>query len=370
MVLADNWLIIADMATDVVEPGVADWDFPRATTSALLLARFAEQQGVGPSRCLRGTGIDDRMLHDPTALIAAHQEIALVRNLLDALGDSPGLGLAVGAQYHLTAYGIWGFALISSATVGDCVVTGLRYVDLTFAFSVPRGERDGRQFRLALPDESIPADVRRFLVERDSAAVITIFRDLLGGRLPLREMRFRFVEPASAEPYRSFFGAPVHFGDRSSAVVFDSALLDLPLPQANEHTAQVCQAQCQELAEHRRSRGGIASVVRERLLRRGGCDGGMEDAARALHVTSRTLRRKLAEEGTSYRGLVDEVRQVLAEDMLSGGVLPIETVATRLGYAEASSFIHAFRRWTGVTPAAYARGIRACGRAAGRRPSH
>lgn len=353
--------------TDVVEPGVTDWDFPRATTSSLLLARFAERQGVGRSRCLRGSGIDDRMLHDPTALVAAHQELALVRNVLDALGDPPGLGLAAGAQYHLTAYGIWGFALISSATVRDCLAIGLRYVDLTFAFSIPRGERDDRQFRLTLPDETIPADVRRFLVERDAAAVMTIFRDLIGGPVPLHEMRLRFAEGPSAEPYRSFFGVPVRFDCPTSTAVFDPALLDQRLPQANEHTAQVCRAQCQELAEHRRGRGGTARAVRERLLRHGG-SGGMEDAARALHVTSRTLRRKLAEEGTSYRALVAEVRQLLAEDLLRGGTLPVEAVAARLGYAEASSFVHAFRRWTGVTPAAYGLGVRTGGSTAARRP--
>jgi AraC-like DNA-binding protein len=84
----------------------------------------------------------------------------------------------------------------------------------------------------------------------------------------------------------------------------------------------------------------------------------MDSVARQLVMSPRTLRRRLEAEGTSYRALVDEVRQALAEEMLATGALTVEDVAIRLGYAEASSFIYAFKRWKGTTPAAYARGDR------------
>ena len=72
-------------------------------------------------------------------------------------------------------------------------------------------------------------------------------------------------------------------------------------------------------------------------------------------MSPRTLRRKLTEAGTSYRALQDEVRQALAEELLSTGALTVSDVALRLGYAEAASFIRAFKRWTGRTPSAYLR---------------
>jgi AraC-like DNA-binding protein len=95
--------------------------------------------------------------------------------------------------------------------------------------------------------------------------------------------------------------------------------------------------------------------VRERLIRVGGADTGMDAVARELNMSPRTLRRRLEEAGTSYRSLVDEVRETLAEELLDTGALSVEDVAIRLGYAEASSFIYAFKRWKGITPAAYAR---------------
>ena len=81
----------------------------------------------------------------------------------------------------------------------------------------------------------------------------------------------------------------------------------------------------------------------------------MTDVAAGIGLSTRTLRRRLAAEGASYQGVLDEVRESLAERMLATGRLTVEDVAQRLGYAEASSFIHAFRRWKGTTPAAYVR---------------
>ena len=81
----------------------------------------------------------------------------------------------------------------------------------------------------------------------------------------------------------------------------------------------------------------------------------MEVVAADLGMTGRTLRRRLASEGASYRTLLEEVRESLATEMLATGRLAVEDVALRLGYAEASSFIAAFRRWTGRTPTAWQR---------------
>ncbi len=89
----------------------------------------------------------------------------------------------------------------------------------------------------------------------------------------------------------------------------------------------------------------------------------MAEVAAGLAMSERTLRRRLTAVGTRYQSLLDEVRQALAEEMLDTGLLSVEDVAQRLGYAEASSFIHAFRRWRGETPARYR--LR-CGRFAAR----
>jgi AraC-like DNA-binding protein len=145
------------------------------------------------------------------------------------------------------------------------------------------------------------------------------------------------------------FGRTPEFGSSRNLAGLDASFLDLPLPQADELTAALTEQQCRALVESRRARTGAAGRVRDLLLRTPSMMPTVERVAADLHVSSRTLRRQLTAEGTSYRGLVEEVREALAEELLRAA-LPVELVARRLGYAETASFTHAFHRWKGVSP--------------------
>lgn len=143
------------------------------------------------------------------------------------------------------------------------------------------------------------------------------------------------------------------FGQADNRVVFERHFLDLPLPGANLEVARACEEQCRALLARRQVRGGLAGRIRDRLLRTPGHLPDMQTLAMELHLTVRTLRRRLDDEGSSYRLLLDEVRQALAEELLATGAIRLEEIAERLGYGEVSNFIHAFRRWKGMTPRQY-----------------
>jgi AraC-like DNA-binding protein len=269
----------------------------------------------------------------------------------------PALGLAAGRRYRLTAYGIWGYALLSSRTLRSSIEFGIRYLDLTFAFARFRCETDAGTLRVVLDDADIPEECRQFLVERDAAATVTIQRDLFLAPVPLRRVSFRFPPPSYAARFGDFFPGPVSFGAPANALVIDRRVADQPLPQADERTARLCEEQCRDLLDRRRSRTPVSEQVRQRLLRpQAGAQ--MTRVAAALGLAPRSLHRRLADEGTSFRGLVDEVREALAEEMLAQR-MTVDEVAERLGYAEASSFVHAFRRWKGVPPGRYRQRTRA-----------
>ncbi|WP_158886944.1 AraC family transcriptional regulator [Amycolatopsis anabasis] len=337
---------------ELADPAVRDWDFPRSTASILLMTRFAEEHQAGD--VLAGVALTADDLLDPRLQVDARQELAVVRNLAAALGHSEVNGLELGRRYHVTTFGIFGFACVSSPTLRDAMRFALRYLDLSFTFCIPHVSVDGDRVSMVLDDERVPADVARFLVLRDLAAICTMMRDLLPS-VCLGSVEFRHPEPSTVDAYLAAFGVRPRFSRPANVSTIDARYLDRPLPQANEHTVAICEAQCRELVARRRSRSGISHEVRERLVRVGGADTGMDAVARELNMSPRTLRRRLEEAGTSYRALVDEVRQALAEEMLATGALSVEDVAIRLGYAEASSFIFAFKRWKGMTPAAYAR---------------
>lgn len=340
---------------EIARPAVAEWTFPRSAASVLLMTRFAGEHRVGVDDMLRDTGLTPAAIEDPDAQVDAHQELAVVRNLVRHLGGRPALGLEVGMRYRPTTFGIFGFACVSSPTVRDVMAFALRYWDLSFAFCIPVIDVTDTEIRWELNDEQVPVDVRTFLVERDLSAMYRVMSDVLPDPIPIRTLGFKFPERiGAASTFVKAFGLRPAFGAPANAATFDVAYLEQALPQANEQTVTLCEAQCRELVTRRRARTGIAHEVRERLIRVGGA-ADMDQVARELNVSPRTLRRRLDEVGTSYRALLDEVRQALSEEMLSTGALSVEDVAVRLGYAEASSFIYAFKRWNGTTPAAYLR---------------
>ncbi|MFA6297683.1 MAG: AraC family transcriptional regulator [Nocardioides sp.] len=329
------------------------WDLPRTPASASLLADLGFERGVPEEMVLRGTGLRREHLDDPNGEVSAAQELRIIENLLDALGDPPGLGLAAGVRYHFTTYGIWGFALISSPTLRSAIATGLRYLDLTFAFCEIWADETGGSFRLVLDTPGIPARLRRFVIERDCAAIQTVQREVLAGALPIRQFSFAFPAPPALEAYHAVFDVETVFDASQTTALVDPAFLDQPLPQADVHASKLALAQCEELLTRRHVRAGVAGQVRSLLLARLSDPPDEVEVAATLHLSDRTLRHHLGMEGTSFRALREEVRERLAEELLVTGGLPVAEVARRLGYVEVSSFSQAFRRWKGIGPRAY-----------------
>jgi AraC-like DNA-binding protein len=330
-----------------------DWDLPRPPASALLLTTLGAEHGVPPEEILRGTRLVRDALDDPQTTVTADQELRIVRNLLATVGGDVPLGVEAGMRYHLTTHGIWGFALASSPSLRAAIAVGLRYVDLTFAFCRMSAVEEGNRMRLVLDGSLLPSEVRRFLVEREVASVVHLGRQLMSDPAAVIRVRFRHSAPASTEPYEKAFGARPEFDAGADSAEFDADLLDRPLPQADAHTAAVTEAQCRRLLDSRCARAGFAGKVRDRLVARPGAMPHLERVAAELHMSSRSLRRYLTAEGTSYRALADEVRERLAEELLATGALTVEEIGRRLGYAATPSFTTAFKRWKGVPPRAY-----------------
>lgn len=319
----------------------------RPCLSALLLLEFAAERGLAPEQALAGTGLDLPALKAVGASIDSRDELALIASVLRQLGNPPGLGLAMGQRYHLTAYGLWGFALLSAPTLRSALETGLRYLDLTYSYLQLRLRDEGSQTRVIFDASEIPGELRRFLLERDTAALVVIQRELFAAQNHPYVLQFALPPPADLEPYRRLFGVAPEFNCAETALLLPSAQLDAALPLANPLAAQVCEAQCRQLLAERRSLAGVSAQVRDRLLRgfSGNALPDMEALAAELHLSSRTLRRRLQREGSRYRDLIEEVRQTLAEELLGSTGMKVDEAAARLGYSEAASFLHARKRW-------------------------
>ncbi|WP_459960380.1 AraC family transcriptional regulator [Nocardia sp. IFM 10818] len=317
------------------------------------MTQLAAERGMPAAACLAGTGLTPETVIDPHAEITARQEIAVVRNVLARFGDEPGLGVEAGSRYHVSLYGPWGLALLSSRTLRDSVDVALRYVGLAFAFGRLSFEESRGEARLVLDDREIPADVRPFLTERVMTGIQTLGRELYATEVPVQRVSFRHAAPGDTSRYRSVFGVEPVFGAPANVTAFDSVYLELPLPQANEWARSTHEQLCRDLLARRQARTGVAGTVRDLLVRKPGEVPDQTAVAAELFMSPRTLSRRLNEEGTSFRALLDEVRQMLSEELLDHTDMTTEQVAARLGYAEAASFIRAFRRWKGCPPQEY-----------------
>lgn len=322
----------------------------RTVASVKILCELGIRLGSGLSALLTGSSILPAQLDDPHLEIDPDQELQVIHNLVRLHGKVPGLGLMAGSEYHLTTYGIWGYALITSPTFRQAVELGLRYLDLTFAFSKVELKQSNGLASIVLSVDHLPPAVRTFVAERDSAAIQVLQRELFGVSLPLHSMEFDFPLTGDLTKYETMFGCTPQFCAELNRASFNEQWLSLPLPKANETSSKFCEVQLETLLSRRTQRGGVSAWLRNKLLSDISSSPSLEQIATDHFMTERTLRRRLTDEGTSFRDLLAEVRQTMAEELLSSTGLSVSEVSARLGYSSPSAFIHAFQKWHGCSP--------------------
>lgn len=334
------------------------WDFPRPVATTRLVLTLAAERGVAADRVLAGTGITRAQLDDPAAAVPAAAELRVFRNLLAACDGGPdpaalaqpGLGLELGHRMHPLAYGLWGFAILSSPTFGSAVDMGLRFLRLTSTYCRIRPAVTAQDAILVVDDSEVPEDLRAFQVECTVAAIINMQYDLDRARVPVKALELRGPPPPHADRYQALYGITPRFGQARNAIVIDVRCLALELPQGNALTQRYAEEECQRLVQRRRLLGGLAAQVRDRLARRAAQLPGMVEIAAELQLHPRTLRRRLAAEGVDFASLAEEVRGAVADELLATTSLSVEEIASRLGYSEPSSFTRAFKRRRGMPP--------------------
>tara|TARA_R110001583_G_scaffold83755_2_gene220932 strand:+ start:4225 stop:5256 length:1032 start_codon:yes stop_codon:yes gene_type:complete len=329
----------------------------RSISSVILILEFARKQGIDPECLLAGTHLQELMPFNPIQMVNESQELRLLDNLAQAV-DSPFLaGFELGMQYQLTSYGIWGFALLASPSLGKAIELGLRYVDLTYSFCDISLRIEGQEASMVYTSRHDGLGALMAL-GRDIGALLLIQREVFNGEVPRERVELISPEPDLSLEQRHVLNGlaqcPVIFSANRNAVVLSAEILDKPLPRANAVTLAVCEQQCRDLLATRQEWLGFAEQVRNALLH-SGLGSSMERVASFLNMSSRTMHRQLAEEGTQWRVVRDDVRLGMAEALLSAGYIQLDEIAERVGYSDLSNFSHAFRRWKGVSPAQYRR---------------
>lgn len=319
-----------------------------------VMVNFAARHGVDAETCLMGTGIAEAQLHDPEVLIAREQEMRLIENLMLALPDVPALGFELGLQYNVATFGIWGFVMRISRNLREAVQLALRYLPLSTAYCELSAFADQDEFGVSADPGSIPQHLRQFLLERDTATAVNLLREL--GLSGVRVQRLEYQGPARGYAARieALCGIAPRYGSARNAIVVRRQDAEIALPMYDVHLVRLLEDQCRAQLE-RRQVAGVAGQVRKLLLGPLGLMASIDDVARAMAMAPRSLRRRLEEEGSSFRNVVEAERRQLASQLLQGTEMKIDEMALQLGYGDTASFTRAFRRWFDQAPGEYRR---------------
>lgn len=324
---------------------------------ALLTLQLAESRGAAREQLLDGLGIAPDLLLQPEGRITLRQWGQLIARTLK-LTRQPGISYEFGLRNNLTTHGIFGYGLLSRPTVREVFEFSARFHALTTVAFGMRYFIEGDEAVLEVTERIPYGTLRQSSMEM---CLISWWHTLVQSFSPLQppiEMWFEWNEPPYHASYRERL-PPTRFGTGVNQLRCPVAFLDHRLSTANTVTAQLLTTQCERELSLLQSSGVSLARVRAALVSRPGEYPGLDEVAKRLCTSSRTLKRRLQQQGVSFQQLLDEVRQREAVRLLENPTLSVEEVANRIGYSSSANFTRAFRKWLGNTPGAYRVGQRA-----------
>jgi AraC-like DNA-binding protein len=308
-----------------------------------------EELGVRASAVLRRAGLPQGYMDQPRVLVSTKELFALWRAVAD-VSTNPAIGLLLGTETKTERFHPVSLAALSTENFGAAVGQMARYKQLTCPEEILQ-ENDGEewsiQFRWRLADEIEPL----VLIECAFAWVLSVARHGTGTRLS--PLRVEFTQPRPhVKTIERHFGCPMVCGAPRNAIVFRATDAQRPFVTRNAELLGMLAPQFEE--ELKRENGDENFVERVRIAIQQKLTGQrptIEDIADALHVSPRTLQRRLQDEGSSFQRVLEDARHQLARHYLNNSVLELNEAAYLLGYNDANSFVRAFRTWEGVPPA-------------------
>jgi len=331
------------------------WNEKRyAPYKLIALVEVLNEQGIPPEASLAGTGLSSESLANPETLTSVLQYITVVRNALQ-LSKTPETPFRTGSQIPLSAYGMYGFALVCSPTIREFFQVAVRYHRLATPLLSLSWREEGDYVSWVLPMNPAvthPDSLMRFLIEQQFTQLCTHSRAVVDHCLPIRAS-LPYSAPSHIHLYRKYLGCPVRFGQPMAELTYPRSILSAKPHMAHRLTSKILQETCDRILGEVKTSTGVAGEVYQIIASTPGHSPTMESIARQLATTERTLNRKLRAEGTSFTQILDDVRCNLAKEYLRSTKLTTDEISELVGFSEAANFRHAFRRWTGSTPARY-----------------
>lgn len=317
-----------------------------------MLVEVLSEQGVSPSDAVKGSGLTPSDIHDPDILTSVRQYLAVCHNAL-AFGNDPATPFKVGQRMHLSAYGMYGYALMCSPTIRDFYNFAVKYHKLATPTLRIEWREEPNEVVWCFPNDFISApshELKQFLIEQQFAQHVTHLKDVAGPSSKPVKALFNYPAPAHAALYEHYLECPCYFDQPAFELYFPHGILDEKPQLAHKLTSKLLQETCERLIGDAKTSTGVTGEVYQILMRKPGEFPPMEIIAGALNVTPRTLRRRLEAEGSTFGAILDDVRCSLATEYLRTTKMSTDDISALVGFTETANFRRAFKRWTGKAP--------------------
>jgi AraC-like DNA-binding protein len=327
-------------------------DRPSFPVSHLLnLIAAVRRWNVTEEELLAGSDIQAETLADPRARLPVPAMVALFERAR-SLTREPAIGLYIGLETRPTLYGNLGFALMSAKNIRESIDLTIRYGSIVTTALGFRLRVEGDVASLIVDERADLGTARDIvvlaaLVSLRKGAALLAAHDLTTGvaELAIPAPSYAAMLAESKLPIR--FDCPVH------RLAFDARNLDVPYTLHDPVALVLARDHCQRELDRLGPNVRWAECVRDLLSRPDGGCRSLGEVAAALQQSTRTLKRRLAEEGVSFSALLDAELRERAMMLVKSSQLSGPEIAARLGYSNAGSFGRAFRRWTARTPFEY-----------------
>lgn len=322
-------------------------------TYARLVLDAVEAHGVPGGAVLRASGVAPEVVDDPEQRIPVLDIGTLLQEGI-RLTREPGLGYEIALSSSLMSHGIIGFGMMTSPTLRDAIAMGVEFLHLRLPVLSAELRVEGDDAVVAVVETVPLGPLRRPLFDLFLVKLARIGQTLTDHRLRLDDVEIRFDdrEPEYHGRFRHRL-PPMSFDRGANELRFPASLLDRRPDTADPIQAELVQEACRREVARLARPVNVVDRVRAELRRADDGYPTLPDVARALHTSTRTLKRRLHDHGTSFHELLDADRRGEATRLLTTTAEPVERIARRLGYADARSFRRAFQAWTGTTPGAF-----------------
>jgi AraC-like DNA-binding protein len=307
--------------------------------------------GKDPTAILSEVGLTPEEARDPAIRLEVQTQIKLLELAAEEVQDE-WLGFHLARSYDLREIGLVYYVMASSEQLADALRNAARYSRINnegvrLRFNLQEGSAV-----IALDYVNVDRNADRQQIEFWLVTLLRICRQLTNGRLSPLRLKTRHLRNGMPAELRTFFGVDIEFGANADEIWFPRPIALLPVVGRDEYLNELLRRYAEEaLARKPRERLTVRSRAEDILLKLLPHGKAMvPEVAKRLGMSSRTLSRKLAEEGTSFAEILDRLRPALAKRYLHDETLPVSEIAWLLGYSEVSSLTHAFKRWTGMTP--------------------